>query len=168
MLTANKELMNLTAADLMSDDLVAIPRAMSLRAAAHLLSQAHISGAPVMDQNEHCVGVISMTDIAAQAGEGDRYTRHAVEESCAHSAWQVIDPETVSMEEVGEYMTPDPVTVAPATPIGELARMMTDAHIHRVIVVSPKGKPIGVVSSTDILAALAQAHRRRIGSERVH
>ncbi len=35
--------------------------------------------------------------------------------------------------------------------------MMIDAHIHRVIVVDKDERPIGIVSSTDILAAVAHA-----------
>jgi predicted transcriptional regulator len=33
--------------------------------------------------------------------------------------------------------------------------MMIDAHIHRIIVVDENQKPLGVVSSTDLLAAMA-------------
>jgi len=33
--------------------------------------------------------------------------------------------------------------------------MMVDAHIHRIIVVDGEGRPIGVVSSTDLVAAMA-------------
>ena len=54
-------------------------------------------------------------------------------------------------------MTRDPVTVSPGATIGDLARKMIDVHIHRVIVVDNNGKPIGIVSSTDLLAALALA-----------
>ena len=57
-------------------------------------------------------------------------------------------------------MTADPVTVSPHTPIGKLARLMLDAHIHRVVVVDEQRRPIGIVSSTDILAAVAYADRR--------
>jgi CBS domain-containing protein len=63
---------------------------------------------------------------------------------------------------VRDYMTHDAVTVFATATIGELARKMIDVHIHRVIVVDKSGKPIGIVSSTDLLAALAhaeQAHR---------
>jgi CBS domain-containing protein len=52
-------------------------------------------------------------------------------------------------------MTPDPVTVRPGTPVKEVARLMLDAHIHRVIVVDARGRPVGVVSSTDLIAAVA-------------
>jgi CBS domain-containing protein len=66
--------------------------------------------------------------------------------------------------EIRRYMTVDAVTVAPTTPIGELAQKMVDAHIHRVLVVVEKDRPCGVVTSTDILAAVARAARRPVAS----
>jgi CBS domain-containing protein len=148
----------LTAADLMSTAVVAIPRAMSLRGAAHLLSQASISGAPVVDDGGRCIGVISATDFVSWAEKGDR-ARHGPREECwcPHSAWEIGNIDQVPTDEVGQYMTLDPVTVPPGISLVAIARMMTDAHIHRVIVVDAQGRPIGVVSSTDILATVASA-----------
>ena len=57
-------------------------------------------------------------------------------------------------------MSTDPVCVGPHTSIGGIARMMIDAHIHRVIVVDAVRHPVGIVSSTDILAAVAMADAR--------
>jgi CBS domain-containing protein len=54
-------------------------------------------------------------------------------------------------------MTADPVIVAPETPLGQLARSMLDAHIHRVIVAHADRRPLGIVTSTDVLAAVARA-----------
>ena len=51
-------------------------------------------------------------------------------------------------------MTTDIVSVEPQTPLAEVARRMVDAHIHRVFVLD-QGRPVGVITSTDILAALA-------------
>jgi hypothetical protein len=39
--------------------------------------------------------------------------------------------------------------------------MMVDAHIHRVIVVNVNNEPIGIVSSMDVLAAVARAELAR-------
>jgi CBS domain-containing protein len=72
--------------------------------------------------------------------------------------WQVVDLETLPTDKVSCFMTPDPVTVQAETSLPVLARMMIDAHIHRIIVVDTEGTPIGVVSSTDLLAALAYSH----------
>jgi CBS-domain-containing membrane protein len=138
MTTASKALLNLTAADLMSRDVVALTAGASMRAAARILAQANVHGAPVIDAKGRCVGVLSASD----------FFRGAVQENLE------IDPTDM----VGEHMTADPVTVAPATTIRELARMMLDARIHRVIVVDEQQQPIGVVSSTDVLAAMAYTH----------
>lgn len=76
---------------------------------------------------------------------------------CVLVDWQVVDVEKLPTDEVRRFMTPDPVTARPATPIRGLARMMIDAHIHRIIVVNEERHPIGIVSSTDLLAAVAYA-----------
>jgi CBS-domain-containing membrane protein len=135
MISNKKPLLALTAADLMTREVVAIPAGTTMRAAARVLAHARVNGAPVIDTEGRCVGVLSTSD----------FFRGAVQENLE------IDP----TDKVGEHMTADPVTVTPATGIRELARMMLDADIHRVIVVDDQDQPIGVVSSTDVLAAMA-------------
>ncbi len=76
---------------------------------------------------------------------------------CVLTDWQVVDLEKLPTDEVRHYMTADPVTVPANTSIRVLARQMVDAHIHRVIVVDEEQRPIGIVSGTDVLAALAYA-----------
>lgn len=161
MLVTTKPFLALTAADLMTPEVVMIPKEMSLRAAAHMLAQNQITGAPVVDALGRCVGVISATDFMRWA-EMDKPTTpepRAAFDCC--SEWQVMDLEEIPTDEVARYMTHDPVTVAPVTPIGQLARRMLDAHIHRVVVVDRQNQPVGVVSSTDILAAVAYAEGDR-------
>ena len=68
----------------------------------------------------------------------------------------MIDPEGLPPDPVSGYMTADPVTATPDTPVGTLARRMLDAHVHRVIIVGPAGRPVGIASSTDVLAAVAR------------
>ncbi len=161
MRVATKPFNSLTAADLMSREVTTIPRHLSLRTAAHLLSQARVSGAPVIDACGSCVGVISSTDFVHWAEGNQSVRQDAGHSSCACSEWQVFEPEDLPTEEVGCYMTADPVTVTPNLRIGELARMMIDAHIHRVIVVDEENRPVGIVSSTDILAAVAVSSESR-------
>lgn len=59
-----------------------------------------------------------------------------------------------------EIMTPAVVTVAPATPVQEVARIMTEKHVSGVPVVSADGALIGIVSQSDLL------HRAELGTER--
>jgi CBS domain-containing membrane protein len=159
MTTATRSFLALTAADLMSREVVVIPRNMSLRTAGKMLARSQITGAPVVDDRGQCIGVLSASDFVHQFVDEEKKSLAAQpgEEVC--SDWQVMDFDQVPVEEVGCYMTRDPVTTAPSTGIAELARMMLDAHIHRVIVVDAEHRPVGVVSSTDILAAVARIDR---------
>jgi CBS domain-containing protein len=70
--------------------------------------------------------------------------------------WQMVEVEKLPTDAVSHYMTADPVTVPPDISVTTLSRMMIDAHIHRVIVVDEEHRPIGIVSSIDILAAVAR------------
>ena len=200
MTTTTRTILDLAATDLMSRDMVTIPRTLSLREAAHLLRQADVTGAPVVDERGRCVGVLSAVDFLRWAEEDRaavevpdiRTCRYQMKERleprqeavvCTLSEGacplQVMQPATGGRRiavclmpydvqsdwqqvedtpdgEVGKYMTRDIVTVKPDTLVKDLARMMIDAHIHRVVVADEHGSPIGVVSTTDVLAALIQ------------
>jgi CBS-domain-containing membrane protein len=152
-----RSLLQSTAASLMSRQVILVPGEMSLRAAAHMLAQSQISGAPVIDAQGRCVGVLSTTDLIHWMDRGERAAKRSFgAATCACSDWQMIDPAAMPVDEVRRFMTTDLVTARPETPMGELARQMLDAHIHRVVIVDERSRPIGIVSSTDILAAVAR------------
>jgi CBS-domain-containing membrane protein len=163
MRSPSKPFLALTAQDLMTREVVTVPERMSLAVAARLLSRAHISGAPVVDVAGVCVGVISATDFLALADRTCPVVHGpCTAPMCVCSEWQVMDPGELPPDEVREHMTADPVTVRPEAPVGDVARAMLDAHIHRVIVVDQWGRPVGIVSSTDLIAAVAQDEAARL------
>jgi predicted transcriptional regulator len=158
MTKTNKPLLTLCAADIMSDHVVMIPREMSLQGAARMLARSGVTGAPVVDGNGRCIGVLSATDFMhwVDKEEGHPRPHRATEAMCGD--WQIPECSPECECRVEDRMTRDPVLVSAGTSIGDLARMMMDAHIHRVIVVERVSqRPIGVVSSMDILAAVARA-----------
>ena len=158
--TAVKPLLTLCASDIMSHQVVMIPREMSLQGAARMLARAGVTGAPVVDAAGRCIGVLSATDFMHWLK--DEHHHLADDKDCVCKPWQI--PENGNHIEgcVDDCMTKDPVLVAPSVKISELAHMMMDAHVHRLIVVeSTTRRPIGIVSSMDILAAVSregQAH----------
>jgi CBS-domain-containing membrane protein len=157
MTTTCKPYLELTAADVMSREVIAVPQHLSLRAAGRLLTGSHISGAPVVDHTGRCVGVLSATDFVEWAVRGGGPIRvRSVGAPCV-CEWEVVTVKAPPEEQVRDWMTPDPVTARPTATLSELARSMIDAHVHRVIIAEADGRPIGIVSSTDILAAVARA-----------
>lgn len=166
MLVMAKPFRALTAKDLMNDEVIRIPRDMGMQAAARCLGQMHVSGAPVVDEQGRCVGVLSSGDfITCCAANRTRCDEHRAEVNrgsclspdCVGSEWQMVNVTETIEGLVSDYMTPDPVMARPETPISRLAQMLVDAHIHRVIIVNEQCHPIGIVSTTDIVAAVARA-----------
>ncbi len=160
MQTAVKSLLALTAADLMTTPVKTIPQEMTLREAANLLSRSDIRGAPVVDAGGRCVGVLSSADFVTLAvrGEPPQEKGRATKFIAPWGDWVDIDDSPDCA--IAQFMTAHPITVEPTTPIGELAQKMVSAHVHRLLVVVDRGGPRGIVSSTDILAAVARAARR--------
>jgi CBS domain-containing protein len=195
-----KPLLSLTAGDLMNPSVIRLPAEMPLRDAAHLLRCSQISGAPVVDRDGRCIGVLSAADFLRWAERQGRATENIPLPACPYLVkgrlltgeeamictqaegncpLQVLRPTTggrhtavctkpagmrgdgrqavddLPGDAVRAYMTPEIVTTGPQTPLPSLAQTMIDAHIHRIIVVDDEQRPIGVVSSTDLLAAVA-------------
>ncbi len=157
MLTMSKPLASYCAGDLMSRDLTLIPDQMSLQGAARLLSRAQLSGGPVVDGDGRLAGVLSATDFMHWAEAGGIATHPACTcDETAWKPWQMLDQPQHAATMVRDVMNRNPVIAPQSARLGELARMMLDAHIHRIMVVDRDDKPVGIVTSTDLLALLAR------------
>lgn len=123
-----------------------------------MLARAGVTGAPVVDADGACIGVLSATDFMHWVENDRKTTKPVVPVRPMCSAWQIPEAAGETQMCVVDFMTKDPVLVGANTRIGELARIMMDAHIHRVVIVETgTERPIGIVSSMDILAAVARA-----------
>jgi CBS domain-containing protein len=140
----------------MTPNPVVVPGHVSLRTAAHLLAQARVTGAPVIDERGVCVGVLSATDFMRYAeGHSISPAQETSDGSCVCADWQMVELEQLPAEEVTNYMSRDLQVASPRTGITDLARMMVAGHIHRLIVVDEGDRPVGIITTMDILAALA-------------
>jgi CBS domain-containing membrane protein len=144
-----------TAKDIMSRDVKCLTPDTTLRAAADALARARISGAPVVDRQGRCVGVFSTADLARWINlEGRSGWFEGI--TGTEGSADVFDVEVLPNEEIRLYMTADPVTASADTTVAQLAQMMVDGGIHRVVITDTAQRPVGLVSSTDILALVAK------------
>lgn len=80
-----------------------------------------------------------------------------VDPHCVICDWQIVDVEKLPEDEVARHMNLEPVTVRADTGLSALARLMVDTQFHRLIVVDKENRPLGLVSSNDVLAEVADA-----------
>jgi CBS-domain-containing membrane protein len=153
-------LFDLTASDLMSRTIIAIPQETPLPVAVEMLAQAQLKEAPVVDSGGRCIGLFSTANLAQRAQLAKRAVQQAPTiPGCVCSDWGVVehDWDTLPADAVSWYMTAAPATVSDETQICELAKKMTDGHFCRLIVVDAERHPVGIVACADVLAALARS-----------
>jgi CBS domain-containing protein len=162
-----------TAADIMSTHLVVVESRDSLRDVVTLLVENHVSGAPVVDDSDRCVGVISATDILSYEQEhGEEIDARNADVAQVFDAesqrWESVRLSAFALERiadvrVADLMSRQPVTVRPTTGLPRVARIMTDQRVHRVVVTDNNKKVVGLISAFDFVRFLANPSARPLG-----
>lgn len=119
--------------DIMAEDVITIRADKPLFEAIEIMVENDISGVVVVDFAEDVVGMISAIDV-----------------------FKVFNEEESDKEFIAEdIMTPYTINIQPETAAEEAAKIMLENGIHRLVVTaSPsKKKPMGIISSTDVLRA---------------
>ncbi|WP_338728828.1 IMP dehydrogenase [Haladaptatus sp. DJG-WS-42] len=112
--------------DLIIREVVTASPDMTIRSVDQLMEQRGISGAPVVDDDDKVLGIISATDVRPylEVGEGD---------------------------EVREAMTDEVITATEAVTAREALELMYEHKIERVPIVDTENKLIGLVTMQGIL-----------------
>ncbi len=151
-----------TAKEMMTTQVKSIGPEESVRAAASLLAENHVSGLPVVDEYGRVIGIISSSDIVKFSGQSHIVTL------VGSSGW--ISPYTdiaamTSMSKgfellekklVKDIMTRKVVTVTEDASGDEVARILSRKKINRVPVTDANGVLKGIITRTDLIAALAE------------
>jgi CBS domain-containing protein len=145
------EASGLPAPDLSTVDEVMTRRVLSVRpdtsveTLAALMLEHNISGLPVVDEHGQLVGMVSKTDLVRAQNSGDSdpmsplpYGEHAVTGAT-----------------VADLMSPHVLSVPQGSPLSETARLMVEAGVHRLPVITRKGELCGMVSTSDIVRWVA-------------
>lgn len=124
---------------IMTPSVVCVRPDLSVQAVLDIFLERHISGAPVVNESGKLLGVISKTDLL----------------NAKNLAIDIDDPERVP-KTVDEAMTPLGFALHEHASISQAAGLMAAEGIHRVVVVSPDGQVVGIVSALDVLRWLAE------------
>ncbi|MDH6514143.1 CBS domain-containing protein [Streptomyces sp. SAI-208] len=121
-----------TVGQVMTSDVVQARRATSFKDLVRLLDRHHISGLPVVDDDDKVIGVVSGTDLVrAQARRSGKNPDGAL---TAH-----------------DLMTTPAVTVHPEQTVPEAARLMERRGVERLPVVDEEDRLIGIATRRDLL-----------------
>jgi CBS domain-containing protein len=153
----------LTAADIMTRSLVLARPEQDLLEIEGLLFERRISGLPVVDEGR-LVGVVSASDVSrvqvlmnsldGQVNDSLDWPQQA--DGFAHAQPPQFSGfrQMITRLKVQDAMRDHVVVCAPNAPLAEVAQVMLAERIHRIIVVEGE-RPVGIISSLDLVKVLA-------------
>jgi CBS domain-containing protein len=148
---------HLTAADVMTRDVVTVRPNDTLRHAAQIMLDRAISGLPVVDAEGRPVGVVSERDLIHLDEDAEKRARWWLD---ILAEGEELSPDFLAAihgmnRTVAKVMRTDLITVTEQTPLREVAERITRQNIRRVLVVQD-GKLVGIVARRDLVKVLAR------------
>jgi predicted transcriptional regulator len=113
-----------------SRDLITLDPDLSIKEAASVLTKEEIEGAPVLD-GEEVVGILTLSDITKAIAQNKEHLK------------------------VKNIMSDKIITVESDMMIADAVEVMNQNNIGRLIVLDEKGRPIGIITRTDLLNKIA-------------
>jgi len=149
--------MELTAADIMTRNVICVQKVTTLQELVKILFSKRIGGIPVVDENGELAGIVTKTDIVTHGLDKELGTLLADRKDNSllsdlpdfdHS----LSPEPMQ-ETVEQVMTAHVFTAPPNTGVSELVRMMLEKEIHRIVITEQK-RVVGIVTTMNLLQLL--------------
>jgi CBS domain-containing membrane protein len=148
-----ERLKQLKVRDLMSRAVIEVSANQTMSAAAKAFARSDVSSAPVIDEHGRCVGMLSAADfIKRDCPQESNMSRHELTRGGPDDSFAIESPGDM----VSGYMSHAVQSVAASESLLHAARTMCVEHIHHLPVLEGD-RPIGVISTMDIVAALVNA-----------
>lgn len=164
----------MTVADIMHTDVVAVKPNTTVAELTDLLEEEGITGVPVVDDRGAVQGVVSVSDVSravarAASGRGPGSPGETAGPDggepgdffrFARRLPAYLPPELpqshLGARAVREIMTPATVSVRATAGVGDLARLLTRAGVHRALVLDDD-RLAGIVSAMDVVRVVAES-----------
>ena len=143
-----------TCGAIMSKDVVTATPDMSLAEAWRLLRHHNLHALPVLDASHRVAGIVGQGDFLHHAGLDDYQT---VGERLRSLFTHLLGVRPDRAAKVGELMSTRVAVVSIDEPIATLVPLMSNGGLHHIPVVDEKAVFVGIVSQSDLLAALFES-----------
>jgi CBS domain-containing protein len=168
---------DLRAQDVMTSPATTIGQDAPIEQLIHLLRASHFSGIPVVDAEGVAVGLVSETDVlralaytvgppgsgefATTFQRGKKRITTVLLDGLAHEALLAASAlRQLVHRPVNDLMTPVVQACSVDTPVVEVCEMMMWKEIRRVVVLDEKRRPVGMISSIDLIRRMGEELRR--------
>ncbi len=160
--------MMISVQEAMQKDVITLRRVEKIEEAARILREKKISGAPVVDENNKVIGIVSEGDIMRLL-EFHSPNLNLILPSPLDlielpirmkAEYDEISAglKKASLVRVHEIMTKKLITISPEKSISDAAEQMDMHKVKRLPVLDDKGNLIGIITRGDIIGALVKSN----------
>ncbi len=146
----------INARDIMEKNIISLSPDTEISKAVEILLKNHINGVPVVDTDGKLVGILCQSDLIYQQKDIPIPPIFAILDSIFPlSSSKKIDEQfkKLSATKVEQAMVKNVMTVAPDTPVTEIASLMVEKHFHTIPVAEGR-KLLGIIGKEDVLKTL--------------
>ena len=137
-----------TVKDVMCALPVSVSKTATFREIAARLRECRVSAFPVVDADGKVIGVVSEADLMVKEAMGDEpNVVWGLLAGIVHHAGRAKAAGVTA----ADLMTSPAVTIGPGDTVEHAARLMYDHKVKRLPVVDQRGRPIGIISRSDLL-----------------
>ena len=142
--------------EIMSRDVVALNATDTIHEALTLMGENRVSALPVVDKKNHCIGILSTSDLVDMTRDvdDDIYNLDLVDPTSQRFLLEKLS-HSMGHETVQSFMSEAVATVQPETTIGHATKELLRNRVHHLPVVDANAHLIGIISTMDILAEFA-------------
>ncbi len=138
--------------DFMTRRVVTITPDTTLLAAAKLMLEHRVGGLPVLDASGRIIGIFSESDLLREEGKSEDGSPWL--QMMVGPDGEPAEPPRLDTRKVGDVMTRQLITIAPAASIAQACRLLHEHHLRRLPVVE-NDKLVGMIARPDLVRAVA-------------
>lgn len=142
------------ARDIMTQTIISAAADTTVEQLTVLMMENHISAVPILDDEGAIIGLISEGDLMRRVEGANKINKSWWLSLFSDSQSAAANFVATRARHAKDIMTRNVATVAPETPVGEIARLLEEKRIKRVPVVK-SGQIVGIVSRANLLHAIA-------------
>jgi CBS-domain-containing membrane protein len=145
----------LKAKDIMTKDVITVKPATTVEDFARILMKHGISGAPVLDDNENLMGMVTENDLIRKNSRLHIPTVLRLFDAFITIGTSKLEVEIKKMASstVGEICTRNVITVSDETSMEDVATTMTEKNVH-LLPVLKEGKLVGIIGKKDLIKGI--------------
>lgn len=152
----------ISCSEVMSRDVATVSPQTSLREAWRLLLEHRIKALPVVTEADGLVGIVTQTDFMHNSALG---RNGQLRFGFGDKVRLVLGGRSKTPRIVADIMTRRVQSALPETMIAKLVPPMADMGLHHMPIVNERNRVVGIVTQSDLIAALFQRHTEQASAE---